>query len=225
MDVPRARPAFSWSAPARIEGIVLHHQKIGLGPPRTPRRLAAQWLSNSHCAKTTEKPSPAGNIFSPPADSAPGAARKARRDKACRRMDGNGGLLPRAICQSQVALMTKERQKSANFIRCTKRDIDAACIAVGLPPETVRRPLERRPQPLNPRQPMPHAARVFRRLLPMTAGSSPTVLCKNIGPARSGVKGRKPAACFVSDSSETRGEQCGVGANVRTSSFTPAQMS
>jgi hypothetical protein len=224
-DVLRAHSAFSSSAPARIGGIVPHHQRIGLGPPRTPRRLAAQWLSNSHCAKTREKPSPAGKIFSPPADSGPGAAQKARRDKACRRMVGNGGLLPRSIYQSQVALLMKERGKSANFIRRTKQDADAACIPVGLPPKTSRQPVERRSQPLNSRQYMPHGARVFRPLLPLTPGSSPTVLWMNIGPAPSAVKSRKPAACFVSDRLWICGEQCGVGANVRTSSFTPAQMS
>jgi len=90
---------------------------------------------------------------------------------------------------------------------------------VRLQPETVRRPLERRPRLPNPRQLMPHFARVFRRLLPMTPGSSPTVLCKNIGPAPSAVKHRKPAACFVSDPLHIRGEPHGVGANLRSNLF------
>src|SRR5271168_4037525 len=104
-----------------IGGIVPHHQGIGLGPPGTPRRLAAQWLSNSHCAKTREKPSPAGKIFSPPADSGPGAAQKARRNTVCRRMVGNGGLLPRPVYQSPVAfLMTDVENLPISYVARNK---------------------------------------------------------------------------------------------------------
>lgn len=134
-------------------------------------------------------------------------------------MVGNGGLLPRPIDQSLVTLLMSERRISDNFIRRTKQETNVACIAVRLPPETVRRPLERRPRPPNPRQLLPHLARVFRRLLPITTGSSPTLLCTNIGPAPSSVKRRKSAVCFVSDPVQIRGERRGRSSILRSILF------
>ena len=119
---------------------------------------------------------------------------------------------------------TKERQNLPFHTLHETRYRCRSQIAVGLPLETVRRRCERRPNRLTGEQPTPHAARVFRRLLPLPPASARWTAKPAGRPgAQPWREGQSPAP--GGNLSETRGEQCGVGANVRTSSFTPAQMS